>query len=139
MLLRRVRDAMRWSIPLLLLPLLTGCQSNYTILEHHDIDLPASDKPTLVLEMINGSITITTGPGKNIVGKLTKRGVGFDKEEAEKEIAAMDFDLTPDADGKVHIKAVRRDKNKWHSSGAEAELQVPAGTALVLITQNAEV
>src|SRR5262245_4421980 len=129
-----MRHAMRWTAPLLLLPFLVGCQNDYTILEHHDINLPAGDKPTIVIKMSNGPITVTTGPGKHIVGKLTKRGVGFDKEEAERELAAMDFELKPDVDGKIEIKATRHDKRGWHSSGTEAELEVPAGTVLELVT-----
>jgi DUF4097 and DUF4098 domain-containing protein YvlB len=130
---------MRWIIVPLLLPLLVGCESHYTILEHHDINLPAGEKPTIVIEMANGPVTITTGPGKNIVGKLTKRGVGFDKEEAERELAAMEFELKPGDNGKIYIKARRIDKNRWHSSGAQAELTVPSGCGLVLLTSNAEV
>jgi len=131
--------AMRCCIPVLLLPLLAGCQANYTILEHHDINLPTGDKPTLVLEMANGPITITPGPGRSIVGKLTKRGVGFNKDEAEQQLAAMDFDLVPEAGNKVRIKAIRKDRSRWGSSGAEAELQVPPGTSLELITSNAAI
>ncbi len=129
---------MRTSL-LLLLSLVTGC-ANYTILEHSEQTLPASDKPTLIVEMANGSIQVKSVPGKEIHAKLTKRGVGADKEEAEKEIAAMDFELIPEGDGRIRIKAKRLDGSKyWNHSGAEAELEVPRGTTLELVTSNAPI
>src|SRR4029078_10066607 len=130
---------MRWSLPVLLLPLFVGCKNNHTILEHHPVSLPAGERLSLVVEMVNGPITITTGSGKNITGKLTKRGVGFDKDEAERELAAMDFEMVPEGDNVIRIKAVRKDKHRWNNSGTEADLQVPAGSSLELITSNGSV
>jgi DUF4097 and DUF4098 domain-containing protein YvlB len=125
---------------LLLLPCLVGC-ANYTIVEHHDYpNLPAGDKPTVVVEMVNGPIKITTIPGKEIFARLTKRGVGRDKNEAEKEIQAMEFEVVP-ADGKITFRAKRTNGSKyWPSdSGAEATLQVPHGTKLDIATSNHDI
>lgn len=123
-----------------LVPCLTGCTPDYTILEHRDVNLPVGDKPHLLIEMANGSIEITSTPGKDVIGKLTKRGVGIDKEEAEKELSAIAFDLIPNQDGKIVIRAKRTDDRKqWNSSGAEASLQVPKGSKLELITTNASI
>lgn len=120
---------------------LLGCTPNYTIYEHSDVTLPASgEKPVIVVEMVNGPITVTTAVCKEITGKLTKRGVGADKEEAEKELKAMAFDFQPNVDGKIVIKVIRTDGNKqWYNSGAEAVLQVPVGSRLELVTNNARI
>lgn len=126
---------------ILLCSFLMGCTPNYTILEHSDITLPASgERPVIVVEMVNGPITITTAKCKEITGKLTKRGVGADKEEAEKELQLLAFDFQPNTDGKIVVKALRTDGNKnWKSSGAEATLQVPLGSKLELITSNGRI
>jgi hypothetical protein len=124
-------------ILLLLLPLLAGC-SNYTIVELHPYPpLPAGDKPTVVVEMVNGPIKIITIPGKEIFAKLTKRGVGRDKDEAEKEIQAMEFEVGL-ADGKIVFKAKRTNGSKYWpgDSGAQAEIKVPHGTKVELTTTN---
>jgi len=123
-----------------LLPLavcfLLGCHPNYTIVEHSDIVLPSGEQPKLVVEMINGPITITTAKCKEITGQLTKRGVGAEKEEAEKELTRIAFDSDV-IDGKIVIKAKRTDGGKsWNSSGAEATLQIPVGSQVELITSN---
>lgn len=127
------------ALPLLLASLL-GCHPQYTIIEHSDLTYPASgDKPVIVIEMINGPITITTAQCKDITGQLTKRGVGNDKEDAEKEIEAIAFE-SKIVDDKIVIKAIRKDGGKvWNSSGAEATLQVPATAYLELISSNGEV
>lgn len=125
---------------LLLLPCLAGC-SNYTIVEHHDYpNLPAGDKPVVVVEMVNGPVKITTIPGKEIFARLTKRGVGRDKNEAEKEIQAMEFEVAP-ADGKITFKAKRANGSKYWpgDSGAEATLQVPHGSKVELTTSNGKI
>lgn len=127
-------------IRLFLLPLaacfLLGCHPNYTIVEHSDIVLPSGEQPKLVVEMVNGPITITTAKCKEITGQLTKRGVGADKEDAEKELANIAFDSNV-VDGKIVIKAKRTNGGKsWNSSGAEATLQIPVGSQLEVITSN---
>lgn len=126
---------------LFLFPVVTGCTPNYTILEHRDLNMTATgDRPTIVIEMMHGPITVTTANGKEISGQLTVRGVGVDKEEAEKEIKAIDFDIKPDVDGKILIKATRTDGSKhWNNSGTEATLQVPASSKLELITANSSI
>ncbi len=129
-------------LPLLfLVAAVVGCSPQYTIIEHSDVNLTTSgDRPTLVVEMINGTITIETVNGKDISGQLTVRGVGIDKEEAEKEIKAIHFDIKPDVEGKIQIKTIRTDGNKhWNSSGTEATLQVPAACKLELVTSNGRI
>ncbi|MFO0816280.1 MAG: DUF4097 family beta strand repeat-containing protein [Gemmatales bacterium] len=126
--------------PLLLLPILLGCTPNYTIVEHTDVSLPFGTQHTVQVEMANGPITITTAKVKEVTGKVTKRGVGADKEEAEKELEAIDFDYKANDDGKMVIKVIRKDGNKhWNSSGAEAHLQIPSHCKLILITSNARI
>ncbi|HQR07092.1 MAG TPA: DUF4097 family beta strand repeat-containing protein [Gemmatales bacterium] len=127
-------------IRLSLLPLavcfLLGCHPSYTIVEHSDIALPSGEQPKLVVEMINGPITITTAKCKEITGQLTKRAVGADQEDAEKELKNITFDSNV-VDGKIIIKARRTDGGKsWNSSGAEATLQIPLGSQVELITSN---
>lgn len=123
-----------------LVPCLTGCTPDYTILEHRDVSLPVGEKPHLFIEMANGSIDITSTSGKDVTGKLTKRGVGVDKEEAEAELAAIAFDMIPNQDGKIVIRVKRTDGRKqWNSSGAEATLQVPKGSKLELVSTNASI
>lgn len=131
---------LRLSSFLLLVPFLLGCYPQYTILEHQDITLPAGERPTIVVEMHNGPISISTAQCKDITGQLTKRGVGADKEEAEKEIKVLDFE-TGIVNGKVVVIKVKRlDGSKsWNSSGGEATLQVPHNSKLELITTNASV
>ncbi|MFT3879600.1 MAG: DUF4097 family beta strand repeat-containing protein [Gemmatales bacterium] len=115
---------------------LMGCHPNYTIVEHSDIVLPSGEQPKLVVEMVNGPITITTAKCKEITGQLTKRGVGADKIDAEKELKNMEFDSNV-VDGKIVIKAKRTDGGKsWNSSGTEATLQIPVGSQVELITSN---
>jgi hypothetical protein len=127
-------------VSLLLLPVLIGCTPNYTIIETSDLNLPFGNQHTLHVEMANGPITITTAKTKEVSGKLTKRGVGADKEEAEKELEAIDFEYKANDDGKMVIKVIRKDGNKhWNSSGAEAQLTVPSTCKLVLITSNARI
>ena len=135
----RVPSMLRYTTLLLLLPLLVGCHPNYTILEHSDIKLPAGNEPSIMIEMFNGPITITTAQCKDITGQLTKRGVGEDKEAAEKEIEAIDFENNV-LDGRIIIKARRIDGSKsWNSSGTEAVLQVPAGSRIELVTSNGSI
>lgn len=127
-------------IRLAILPLavcfLLGCHPGYTIVEHSDILLPCGEQPKLVVEMFNGPITITTAKCKEVTGQLTKRGVGSDKEDAEKELKNMEFE-TGVVDGKIVIKAKRTDGGRsWNSSGTQAELQIPVGSQVELITSN---
>jgi len=118
---------------------LLGCHPNYTIVEHSDISLPCSEQAWIVVEMVNGPITITTAKCKEITGRLTKNGVGLDKEEAEKELANIVFDSKPVND-KIVIQAKRADGSKsWNNSGTEATLQIPLGSHVELITSNGSI
>jgi len=107
---------------LIFLPLvfgcMVGCYPNYTIIEHSDLTLPAGgERPQIVVEMVNGPVTISTAQCKDITGQLTKRGVGEDKEQAEKEIKAIEFEHNLLVDGKIVIKAKRADGSRsWNSS-----------------------
>jgi len=130
-------------IRLMLIPalalFLVGCHPNYTIVEHSDIILTCGEQPRLVVEMVNGPITITTAKCKEITGQLTKNGVGMDKEEAEKELKLITFDSNI-VDGKTIIKAKRIDgSTSWNSSGTEATLQIPIGSKVELITSNGSI
>lgn len=130
---------LRFATLLLIVPWLVGCHPNYTIVEHSDLKLRVGDEPSIVVEMYNGPISISTANCKDITGQLTKRGVGEDKEAAEKEIAAIDFDHNV-VDGKIIIKAKRVDGSKaWNGSGTEATLQVPSGSKIELITSNGSI
>lgn len=130
-------------IRLLLIPtlalFLVGCHPYYTIVEHSDITLPSGEQPRLVVEMINGPITITTAKCKEITGQLTKNGVGLDQAEAEKELKLITFDSNI-VDGKIIIKAKRIDgSTSWNNSGTEANLQIPLGSKVELITSNGSI
>jgi DUF4097 and DUF4098 domain-containing protein YvlB len=115
--------------------LLLGCHPSYTIVEHSDIVLPSGEQPKVVVEMVNGPITIATAKCKEITGQLTKRAVGTDKEDAEKELQNIAFDSNV-VDGKIVIKAKRANGKSWNNSGTEATLQIPVGSQVELITSN---
>jgi DUF4097 and DUF4098 domain-containing protein YvlB len=123
---------------LLLLPILAGC-TDYTIVENHPHTIPVGEKPSLVVEMVNGPIDVKMVPGKELFATLTKRGVGKDKEAAEREIAAIDFEIKPDDNGKISIRSKRVEGSYWGSSGTQAELKVPVGAKLELITSNGSI
>jgi DUF4097 and DUF4098 domain-containing protein YvlB len=126
-------------MPILVL-FLVGCHPEYTIVENHDIALPCGEQPQLVIEMVNGPITITTAKCKEVTGKLTKRAVGQDKDDAEKELTRIVFDNKVAVDGKIIVQAKRADGSKsWNNSGTEATLQIPLGSKVELITSNGSI
>ena len=135
----------RFAYWMLLLPCflgsLLGCQAQYTIIEHSDVHVPVTgDQPTVLIEMFNGPIQISTVAGNEITGQLTVRAVGADKEEAEKEIQAIDFDIQPNVEGKIVIKAIRKDGSKsWNGSGTEIQVQVPERCRLELVSSNGRI
>jgi RNA polymerase sigma factor (sigma-70 family) len=93
--------------------------------------------PRVVVELYNGGIEVNAGSKSGVEARVIKKGRGKTEEEAKEALAEVDLKMTQDGDT-VRIEATRpHDGGARHrSSGASAELTVPAGAKLELQTKN---
>jgi DUF4097 and DUF4098 domain-containing protein YvlB len=97
-----------------------------------------SGTPRVVVETFNGSIQVTTGAGNTIKADVTKRGAGSTQAAAQDDLKNIEVVMTQDGNT-VRIIA-RRTNQPFNTgnSGAQADVQVPAGAILELASSNGQ-
>jgi RNA polymerase sigma factor (sigma-70 family) len=94
--------------------------------------------PQLIVEMFNGSIDVVAKTEGTVEVRVTKRGAGKTEEVAKEELKKVDLQMVQDGDT-IRIKAQKqKDEERSHEghAGASAELQVPSGAVLDLLSGN---
>ena len=97
-----------------------------------------SGTPRVVVETFNGSIQVTTGAGHTIKADVTKRGAGSTKSAAQDDLKNIEVTMTQDGNT---VRIIARRMNQpfnTGNSGAQADVQVPAGAILELATSNGQ-
>ncbi len=95
-----------------------------------------AEKPTIIVEMFNGSVDVVTGSDNTVKIDVIKRGGGVSQAAAEDDLKNVDVSMTQDGDT-IRVVAKRTDQRvDIGNSGASAKLRVPEGAILDLRTSN---
>jgi RNA polymerase sigma factor (sigma-70 family) len=95
--------------------------------------------PRVIVELYNGGVTVQAKGQGAVSVQVTKQGHGLTEEAAKEALKNVQVEMTH-KDDVVHITARPAvEEQRHHSSGASAEVQVPAGAVLELHTGNGPV
>jgi len=108
----------------------------YTAEEVVSKSFDVSGAPHVVVETFNGSIEVTTGAANTVKADVTKRGAGSTQAAAQEDLKNINVSMTQEGNT-IHITARRTEQTiNTGNSGAQADVQVPAGAILELRTSN---
>jgi hypothetical protein len=114
--------------------------SSDTATEDVEKSFAVGKTPRVVVEMFNGAIDVVSGVEEDKVrAKVTKRGAGASKEEAEDDLVNVEVAMVQDGDT-IRVVARRAEgKPNPGNSGASAVVEVPTGAVLDLRSSNGAV
>jgi RNA polymerase sigma factor (sigma-70 family) len=95
--------------------------------------------PRVIVELYNGNIDVQAGGEGAVQVQVTKQGRGKTEEAAQEALKTVDVKMTQEGET-VRVKVTRTEEGKsTHSTGASAELKVPAAATLELHSKNGSV
>ena len=96
-------------------------------------------KPEVTVETFNGPIEVSMSSNSAVLARVTKIGVGKDKEDAAADLKNIEVVMSMEANRIRIIAKVADGVSSRSNRGAHVNLQVPAGAILDLKTSNGNV